>query len=217
MQSQNTEQVPSPKIKVRQAIIVEGKYDKIKLESFIDGVILPTNGFRIFKDPEKCRMLCTLADTVGLLVMTDSDVAGFKIRNFIRSITKNSPNITNIYIPQIAGKEKRKHAPSKEGTLGVEGLEISLLKKLLEQQQISYQLATPTLPITKLDLYETGLTGADYSALRRRQLLNYFHLPQYLTANSLLPVLNTLISREDYFQLIERLFEKEDTSSETSP
>jgi len=96
------------KLKLKQAVVVEGKYDKIKLESILDALIIPTNGFRIFKDKETCALLKTLADTVGLLVITDSDVAGFQIRNYIKSVTHNSPNVQNVYIPQIAGKERRK-------------------------------------------------------------------------------------------------------------
>ena len=126
-------------LKIDQAILVEGKYDKIKLSSFIDGVILTTEGFRIFKDQEKCDMIKALAETSGLLVITDSDVAGFKIRNFIKSITHNSPKVINLYIPQVKGKEKRKQTASKEGYLGVEGLDVQLLKELLEKHQVPCQ------------------------------------------------------------------------------
>ncbi len=192
-------------IHIKQAIIVEGKYDKIKLESFLDALIIPTNGFRIFKDKETCHLIRALADTVGLLIITDSDTAGFKIRGYLRSITKNSPNVQNIYIPQIAGKEKRKSHPSKEGTLGVEGLDITLLKQILSSQMISYSSDTPKKPITKMDFYQDGLTGTSYSAQKRSLLCNKLNLPQYLSANAMLAVLNAMLTYEEYQQLVHSL------------
>lgn len=185
-------------LKVKQAILVEGKYDKIKLSSFVDGVILTTEGFQIFKNKEKCQMLRTLADTVGLIVLTDSDVAGFKIRNYVRSVTHNSPNVTHLYIPQIPGKEKRKTVAGKEGLLGVEGVDIQLLRRLFEEQQITVASTEKTeRAITKLDLYEFGFCGRENSKAKKEQLLKRLELPSYLSANAMLPVLNALLSYED--------------------
>lgn len=193
-------------LKINQAILVEGKYDKIKLSSFIDGVILTTEGFQIFKNKEKCAMIKTLADTTGLLVITDSDVAGFKIRNFIKSITQNSPNVMNLYIPQIKGKEKRKHMASKEGYLGVEGFDIQLLKELFEQHQVNYQSQEKvTRKITKLDLYEYGFSGTDNSGQKRARLLSVLKLPSHLSANALIPVLNALMSYEEFQKLAQTI------------
>lgn len=194
------------KLKVTQAIVVEGKYDKIKLDSFIDGVIIQTDGFRIFKDKEKRALLKVLADTVGLLVLTDSDVAGFKIRNLIKSVTKNSPNVTNVYIPQIIGKEKRKSHPSKEGTLGVEGMDVELLKKLLSEQQISCAtVEKPARQITKIDFYNDGLCGGEHSAQKREQLIKALNLPSYLSTNALLPIMNVMLTFDEYQDLIRTL------------
>lgn len=194
-------------LKIDKAILVEGKYDKIKLSSFIDGVILTTNGFQIFKDKEKCEMIKVLAETSGLLVLTDSDVAGFKIRNYVKSITKNSPNVINLYIPQIEGKEKRKAQASKEGFLGVEGLDVELLKKLLEQHQVAYtSQEQKRREITKMDLYEMGFSGNNNSSKKRAKLLKALQLPSHLSANAMIPVLNVLLSYED-FQTISQSIE----------
>lgn len=190
------------KIKISKAILVEGKYDKIKLESFIDGLIITTNGFRIFKDKEKRELIKTLCDTVGLIIVTDSDVAGFKIRNYIKSITKNSSNVTNIYIPQIKGKEKRKAQASKEGTLGVEGIDIELLKEIFEKQNIDISINdNPSKKISKIDLFEYGFCGRDNSSILRELLLKKLNLPSYLSTNSLLDIINTLISYDEFLKI----------------
>ncbi len=194
------------KIKISKAILVEGKYDKIKLESFIDGLIITTNGFRIFKDKEKRDLIKTLCDTVGLIIITDSDVAGFKIRNYIKSITKNSNNITNIYIPQIKGKEKRKTQGSKEGTLGVEGIDVDLLKDIFDKQNIDVSLDdNPSKKITKMDLFEYGFCGRDNSSVLRKMLLKKLNLPSYLSTNSLLDIINTLISYDDFLKTAQQI------------
>ena len=122
-------------IKVKQAVIVEGKYDKIKLSSIIDGLIITTDGFSIFKDKEKTALIRRLAENQGIIILTDSDSAGFKIRNYIRGCTQKG-KITNIYIPDIFGKEKRKAVPSKEGKLGVEGVSTDILKDAFEKAGI---------------------------------------------------------------------------------
>lgn len=189
------------KLKIRQVILVEGKYDKIKLESFIDGMILTTDGFRIFKDKEKRELIRTLAKKQGLIVMTDSDVAGFRIRNLVRSVVKDAP-VIHVYIPQIHGKEKRKSAPSKEGTLGVEGLCIELLQKLLEEQGVTSQKAPPAgRQITRVDFLEDGLIGGENSSEKRARLLKRLGLPHYLSTNALLQVINRLITYEEYQKL----------------
>ncbi|MGI5958439.1 MAG: toprim domain-containing protein [Massiliimalia sp.] len=195
-------------IHVKQAVVVEGKYDKIKLQSFLDGVIIQTDGFRIFKDPDKCAMLRTLADTVGLIVLTDSDAAGFKIRGFIRSVTKNSPNVVHIYIPQVPGKERRKTTAGKEGLLGVEGLDAQLLEQLLKQHQLYVtQKDQPAIPIQKWDLYEAGLSGGEHSGEKRRMFLKYLSLPDYLSANAMLPVLNAMMDLPEFEKTVSGFYE----------
>ena len=188
-------------------IVVEGKYDKIKLESLIDGMIITTDGFRIFRDRKKQEMIRKLARKNGLIVLTDSDVAGFQIRNLIRSIAPDA-EVRHVYIPQIAGKEKRKAAPSKEGTLGVEGLDITLLRRLLEEQGVIGTPKRPVRPITKMDFLEDGLSGGENSAEKRRRLMQKLDLPPYLSAKALLQVLNELLSYEEYRTLITELSEE---------
>lgn len=192
-------------IKIKQAVIVEGKYDKIKLSKIIDGLIITTDGFRLFKDKEKCALIRTLAETVGLLIITDSDVAGFKIRNYIKSITRDH-NITNLYIPQIAGKEKRKSAPSKEGTLGVEGLDAQLLEQLLHKQCVDCVVSGESeKQVTKLDLYTDGFCGKDNSAAKRKLLLSELGLPPYLSSNSLVQMINVLVSYSEYQAVVQKI------------
>ncbi|MBR2502939.1 MAG: toprim domain-containing protein, partial [Oscillospiraceae bacterium] len=124
------------KIKISQIIVVEGKYDAIKLDSFVDALIIPVNGFSVFKDDEKKQLLRQLGEKNGIILLTDSDSAGFKIRNYIQNICRKA-EIINVYIPQIQGKESRKAAPSKEGTLGVEGINREILMQCFAQAGIT--------------------------------------------------------------------------------
>ncbi len=194
-------------IKIRQAVIVEGKYDKIKLSSIIDAPIICTDGFGIFKDKELQRMIRMLAEKDGILVLTDSDSAGFKIRNFIGS-TVDKKYIRNAYIPDIFGKEKRKAQASKEGKLGVEGMPESVIVEALERAGVLCEsVEEPSRKITKQDLYDLGFSGKAESAEKRRRLLRHFNLPSRLTANSLVEVLNCIISYEDF---VEEINDSED-------
>ena len=192
-----------------RAIVVEGKYDKIKLSSMVDGVIICTGGFRVYKDKEMQTMLRALAKKQGLAVLTDSDTAGFKIRGFLRSIC-GKENIVDVYIPDLYGKEKRKDHPSKEGKLGVEGVPEEVLQKAFADAGIGAELVLQKKnPITKMDLFELGLSGRAESALRRKQLMNHLRLPEHLTTNALVTVLDALMSREELFLTCGELFEKE--------
>ena len=185
-------------IKVDQIVIVEGKYDKIKLSSIIDGIIIETEGFGIFKNKEKQKLIRKLAEKKGVVILTDSDSAGFVIRNFITSIVPNE-YITNVYIPDIFGKEKRKTVPSKEGKLGVEGIDKEILLKAFEKAGIlSSETPENRDPITKIDLFEAGLTGGQNSAEKRKEVLKKLDMPQLLTTNSMLEILNTMMSREEF-------------------
>lgn len=195
------------KLVIPQVIIVEGKYDKIKLSSIIDGLIIQTNGFRIYKDKEKLALIKTLAQKKGVVIVTDSDVAGFKLRGFIRSIAKDA-KLFNIYIPQIEGKEKRKESYSKEGFLGVEGIEAQTLRELfIKSGCISGCAETKSQEkrIERLDFFEDGLMGGENSSEKRQALLKKIQLPSYVTTNSLLQIINSLISYEDYKKLIDLL------------
>lgn len=192
-----------------RAIVVEGKYDKIKLNSMVDGVIICTGGFRVYKDKEMQAMLRALAKKQGLAVLTDSDTAGFKIRGFLRSIC-GKENIVDVYIPDLYGKEKRKDHPSKEGKLGVEGVPEEVLQKAFADAGIGAELVLQKKdPITKMDLFELGLSGRAESALRRKQLMKRLTLPEHLTTNALVTVLDALMSREELFLTCGKLFEEE--------
>ena len=192
-----------------RAIVVEGKYDKIKLSSMVDGVIICTGGFRVYKDKEMQAMLRALAKKQGLAVLTDSDTAGFKIRGFLRNIC-GKENIVDFYIPDLYGKEKRKDHPSKEGKLGVEGVPEEVLQKAFADAGIGAELVLQKKdPITKMDLFELGLSGRAESALRRKQLMKHLTLPEHLTTNALVTVLDALMSREELFLTCGELFEEE--------
>lgn len=196
-------------ITVQEAIIVEGKYDKIKLSSFLDAVILETRGFRIFKDKAQLALLRKLAQTRGLLVFTDSDSAGFLIRNYLKGAIAQD-QIKHAYLPDIFGKEARKSAPSKEGKLGVEGVQKELLLKALRTAGATLLSDPPQTKasarrlITKQDLFALGLTGAGNSAQKRKDLLKALDLPEHLTTNALLPVLNSLFSYKEFCEIVRR-------------
>ena len=187
-------------IKLKQAVIVEGKYDKIKLSQIIDAPIIQTDGFGIFKDKELQKLIRMLAEKDGIIVLTDSDSAGFVIRNFIGS-TVDSSKITNVYIPDIFGKERRKTEASKEGKLGVEGVPDSVIIEALERAGVTCEKSDSIVrPITKQDLYELGFSGRQDSATKRQSLLKFYNLPSRLTTNSLVKVLNLITT---YDRLID--------------
>lgn len=193
-------------IKLKYPVIVEGKYDKITLENVVETLIISTNGFCIFKDREKCALIKSLAQKCGgIIVLTDSDNAGNMIRAHLKNIIASSAEIINVYVPCIAGKEKRKCKASKEGLLGVEGMKkdviISAFKKsgLLSQEKISEERK-----IAKTDMFIWGLSGKEDSALKRRQLLEYLELPQGLSSSASLDIFNTYFSYTEFLEVIEK-------------
>lgn len=191
-------------IKVDQIIIVEGRYDKIKLSSLIDGIIIETDGFGIFKNKEKQKLIRKLAETKGIVILTDSDSAGFVIRNFITSIVPKE-YITNVYIPDIFGKEKRKDSPSKEGKLGVEGVSADVLKEAFKKAGIgiSNSKITEKKVITTVDLYDDGLIGGADSKQKRAALLKKLELPERMSTKAMLDILNTFLTYDEYKKIIE--------------
>ena len=193
-------------IRLEQAVIVEGKYDKIKLSNLLDALILTTDGFGIFKDKEKLAFLRRIAETRGLIVLTDSDSAGFLIRNFLRSSIPN-PYLTHVYVPDLYGKEKRKRTPGAEGKLGVEGMSEQVLLAAFERAGIAAtQIARPqNEPLTTADLFSLGLSGTPNSAQRRKQLLQILALPEHLSTSALLRVLNDFVPRDTFLQALEEL------------
>ena len=193
-------------IKIDRAVIVEGRYDKIKLSSILDAVIIETEGFGIFNNKEKQRLIRKLADTKGILILTDSDSAGFKIRSFIKGIVP-AEKIKHAYIPDIFGKEKRKTEPSKEGKLGVEGVKKELIIDALEKAGVFCEENEEETKreITKLDLYEDGLSGREDSEALRKKLLHHLDLPERLTSNALVQILNTFLTFEEYKKAVEEI------------
>lgn len=194
-------------IQIREAIVVEGKYDKIRLSSVVDTLILETHGFGIFKDKEQLHLLRLLAQERGLLILTDSDSAGFVIRNYLNGVIKPEL-IKHAFIPEIFGKERRKTAASKEGLLGVEGMDSQVIVKALRLAGVTVEdeknnIREAVTPITKLDLFEAGLTGGKDSASHREQLLGLLGLPKMLSANRLLEFLNSTMSREQFYQTMK--------------
>lgn len=193
-------------IKLDRPVIVEGKYDVIKLSNILDALIIKTDGFGIFKDKEKQQLLLRLAGEKGIIVLTDSDGAGFVIRNFISSIIPPD-KITHVYIPDISGKEKRKTAPSAEGKLGVEGVEEKVLLEAFEKAGVTASLSSRKRHrITNLDLFEHGLSGRENSAQKRRLLLKKLALPERLSTSSLIKILNTFVTYEEFEKTVKELF-----------
>jgi len=196
-------------IKIKETVIVEGKYDKIKLSGIVDALIIETSGFGIFKDEEKRAMLKKMAEQNGLLILTDSDSAGFLIRNHIKSFIEEK-YIKHVYIEPMQGKERRKTAPSKEGLLGVEGVSQEAIVKALRQAGVTLdrEPSEPKQQVTAQDFYEDGLSGKPDSAKRRQALLEHLGLPKYLSAKDLRKVINRSMDYEEYKTLAEFLKRK---------
>lgn len=200
--------------RVREVIVVEGRYDKNALKQAVEATVVETGGFGVFKDGEKLALLRRLAAERGLILLTDSDGAGFVIRNFLKGAIPPD-RLKQAYIPDIRGKERRKAAPGKEGKLGVEGMSPAVLLRALERAGATFEdgpAAGDRAPITKGDFYALGLTGGRDSAARRAALLKALELPEWMTANALLEAVNLLYGREEFFPLAEGL-----TPAGTSP
>ena len=192
-------------LNIREAIAVEGRYDKNTLSQVVDTLIIETRGFGIFKDPERMALLRRAAERRGLIVLTDSDGAGFVIRNRIKSAIPGK-FLKHAYIPDVYGKERRKRQPGKEGKLGVEGMSPQVLEQVLRRAGATFleegapERESPAL--TKADLYAAGLTGRPDSAQRRQALLKRLDLPKHMTANALLEVLNACYSVQEIEKLL---------------
>ena len=193
--------------RVRQAIVVEGKHDVVRVRSAVDAVVVCTDGFRIFKDREKMALLRRLAAVRGLIVLTDSDTAGGVIRSHLQSCIP-AHQMTQAYIPPVKGKEKRKPAPSKEGLLGVEGMDAATVMEALVRGGAVFEdevaPAPVSLGLTKADWMALGLSGTADSAARRARLAQALGVPAYLSANCLLEVVNTTVSAEEWAELLQK-------------
>ncbi len=193
-------------IEIKEAIIVEGRYDIQTLKQCVNTVILQTGGFRIFKDKERLQMIRKIAQKRGILILTDSDGAGLVIRNFLKGAIPTN-QVKHAYIPEILGKESRKRHASKAGTLGVEGMSQDILKNALvaagatilgDEQKTIKQLV-------KADLFALGLSGQSGSEQKRKALLKKLNLPQYLSSNALLDFLNAVSNKDEIFEIIKEI------------
>ena len=189
-------------IHIDKAIVVEGKYDKIKLSSIFDAPIIVTDGFSVYKNKEISSLIRFYADNGGIIILTDSDSAGFRIRNHIKGLVSND-KITNVYIPEIVGKEKRKDKPSKEGTLGVEGIDKDIIIKAFEKAGVLFENTVSDNRksdecISNIDLYNLGLIGMSDSKRKRQEFLKTMALPSHISTNALLELLNRVMTKKEF-------------------
>ncbi len=193
-------------LRIKQAIIVEGRYDKIRLSNITDAVVICTNGFSIYKDREKQELIKSLAAKTGIIILTDSDSAGFQIRSFIRSIVKQG-EVLNAVTPDILGKERRKAQPSKQGKIGVEGIPDELIEQALINAGAVPEESTADRgePITRADLMDCGLIGGENCTQRRQRLQRYLGLPELLSAKLLLEVVNKMYTRSGFLEAVRKL------------
>ncbi len=192
-------------LNIKQTIVVEGKYDKIKLSEFISSNIICTNGFRIFKDRDKLNIIRKIAEKTGIIILTDSDYAGFMIRNYLKK-TIDKKYIIDAYIPVVYGKERRKSIFSKEKKLGVEGIDKNIILKCIESACGALQDVDNRKYISKLDLYNLNLAGCKDSRNNRRKLIKALGIPENISVNGLLDVINTIMEYEEFIDLYRSLF-----------
>lgn len=195
-------------LKIKEAIVVEGRYDKNKLAQLVDTVILETSGFGIFKDKEQLALLRRIGEKRGLILLTDSDGAGFVIRNHLKGALPPD-QVKHAYIPDCFGKERRKRKPGKEGKLGVEGMEPLVLLQALRRAGATIldeeEEREESPPLTKADLFACGLSGGEGSREKRQALLKKLGLPAHLSPNAMLPVLSALYDRESLLEEMKKL------------
>ena len=199
-------------LKIKEAIVVEGRYDKNTLAQLVDAPILETSGFGIMKDKQQLKLLRKIAETRGLIVFTDSDGAGFVIRNYLKGAIP-AKYLRHAYIPDIPGKERRKSAPGKEGKLGVEGMTPQVILDALRKAGatvLGEESVHSTGNITKQDMMELGLSGGTDSSYLRKTLLKKLDMPEHMSANALLQALNLLYTLDELREILSQLGEKHD-------
>ena len=198
-------------VKIKEAIVVEGKYDKNTLRQIVDTAVFQTDGFGVMNNREMLDFLRRVAQNRGLIILTDSDGAGFVIRNYLKGALPKE-QVRHAYIPDIAGKEKRKTAPGKEGKLGVEGMEPEVLLQALRNAGATFENegpSEPCAPITKQDMYDWGLSGGKDSRQKRQQVLQALQLPAHMSANALLEALNVLYDTNTGSEQIRSILQTE--------
>lgn len=192
-------------IKIKEAIVVEGVYDQNKINQLVDATVITTNGFRIYKDKKKIELIRRFASKTGIIIFTDSDRAGFQIRNYVKNLVGNK-NVKHAYIPDIKGKERRKSEPSKEGFLGVEGVSDEIIINALKSAGVTEQKPLHDIKlITKTDLFADGFSGGANSKLLRDRLLKKLELPTRISVNMMLDVLNCIYSYDEYKNMTEEI------------
>lgn len=207
----------SEKLSLKEVIVVEGKYDKIQLQTVVSSPIITLNGFRVFKDKEAQSLIRNIAKTRGILVMTDVDSAGFVLRNFLKSIADKS-SVKHAYIPTVFGKEKRKAESSKEGKIGVEGIDRENLVKAIRSSGATIngvRYEQGSREITKMDLFEFGLCGMDNSAVKRQELLRFLSLPEYLSTNAMISALNCLYTYDEFNLILNKFINNTEVNYES--
>ena len=195
-------------INIKETIVVEGKFDKEQLKKITDAPIICTGGFSLYTNKNIINSIRTMAQKTGVIILTDSDGAGFRIRNYIKQCVGNRGEVKHAYIPSVSGKERRKDAPGKEGLLGVEGISEEVLEKILRETAQKVELCENEPKITKAILYEDGLSGRDDSEEKRRKLKRELGLPLRLSSNALIDILNSAIGFEEYKKAIEKIKNK---------
>lgn len=205
--------------RLKEVIVVEGRYDKNTLSQVVDAVIITVNGFSVFKDKEKVALLRRLGAERGLIVLTDSDGAGFVIRNHLRGILPKE-QVKHAYIPDIYGKERRKRTAGKEGKLGVEGMSPEVLIRALEQAGATFEDETSAdlsnrQPVTKADFFGLGLSGGADASARREVLLKRLEFPEHMAANALLEAVNVLFTRDAFLKLAGETLPARQTEAES--
>lgn len=190
------------KIKTDDIIVVEGKYDRIKLSEIVEGIILETDGFAVFSEEELKNTLINLSKSRDIIILTDGDAAGFRIRNYVSSFLPKD-KVKHALIPDVFGKEKRKAAPSKEGKLGVEGIDIEIIRDSLINAGINRSSIENSDPVTVADLYELGFSGKKGSADKRRKLLSALKLPQRTGTHLMLAIINSTMDKNEFIGFVK--------------
>ncbi|MBR4173540.1 MAG: DUF4093 domain-containing protein [Clostridia bacterium] len=193
---------------VKEVIIVEGNYDKIKLSGFIESPVFAVGGFSVFNDDEKKKAIKTFSEKMGIVILTDSDSAGLKIRAFLRQLAKNG-TVFDAFVPEIYGKERRKKIGGKEGLLGVEGISEEVILEAVKKSGATVsgekQCKKMRTPVTKADFYKLGISGGENSREIRKKLLSELNLPTKMSANMLISVIDRLLDKDELYELVEKI------------